>query len=231
MRVASALTSTVRLVGALLGAPQVAGGRAAAPALAHGRLIVARAFLDGAVEVVVARNALRHGRIDERVAELVAVGKVADLERPADAVPGVGAAALVLRLLEVRQQLVEAPSRHAPAVEVLALPADIDQAVDRRRAAEHLAARREDAPASKRRLRLRFVRPVDVGAAEELAVAERNMDPAVGVARPRFEKEHAAGRIFGEPAREHAAGRARAHDDVIEICVQRGEAMCMPPST
>src|SRR5207248_10243500 len=38
---------------------------------------------------------------------------------------------------------------------------------------QHLAARGKDAPPTKRRLGLRLVSPVDVGAREELAVAER----------------------------------------------------------
>src|SRR6185295_3162929 len=131
-------------------------------------------------------------------------------ERPAYAVPRVGAAALVLGLLEVRQQVFEAPAGHAPAVEVLGLAADVDEAVDRRGAAEHLAARGEDAPAVQRGFRLRFVGPVDVGAGEELAVAERYVDPAVGIARPGLEQEHADLGVLGEAVREYAARRARA---------------------
>jgi hypothetical protein len=207
----------------------VAGGRAAAPSPAGGGLIVAGAFLPRAVEVVVARDAERRGRRDECVAQLVPVREVADLERPAHAVPVIGAAALVLGLLEVRQQIVEAPAGHAPAVEVLGLAADVHQPVDRRGAAEHLATRGEDAPAVQRRLGLRFVGPVDVGAGEELAVAERHVDPAVGVARPGLEQQDVAARILGEPVGEHATRRPRTNDDVVKS--QRGTAMCMPPST
>src|SRR5687767_7183827 len=95
-------------VRALLGGAQIAGRGAAAPSPAGGGLVVAGALLRRAVEVVVARDAERHRRGDEGVAELVLVGEIADFEGTADAVPCVGAARLVLRLLEVRQQVVEA---------------------------------------------------------------------------------------------------------------------------
>src|SRR5205823_9859444 len=98
---------------------------------------------------------------------------------------------------------------------ILRLAADVDEAVDRRRAAQHLAARREDAPAAERGLGLRFVRPIDIGAGEELAVAERHMDPEMRVARPRLDEEHARTVILGEAVGEHAPGRARADDDVV----------------
>src|SRR3989442_1218990 len=199
----------------LLGRPQVADRGAAAAAAGCRCLVVAGAFLRGAVEVVVPRNAQCHGRRDEGVAQLVA-WQIRHRERSADAMPGVRAAALVLRLPEVREEIVETPARDRPAVEVLALAADIDQAVDRGGAAENFAARREDAPVVQRRLGLRLVRPVDVGAREQLAVAERHVDPEVGVARPGFEEKHAAAAAFGEPAGEDATRGPGPDDDVIE---------------
>src|SRR6266403_2071247 len=202
-------------VRSLLGRPQVADRGAAAAAVGCRRLVVAGAFLRGAVEVVVPRNAKRHGRRDEGVAQLVA-WQVRHRERSADAMPGVRAAALVLRLLEVRQEIVEPPARDRPAVEVLALAADIDQAVDRGGAAENFAARREDAPVVQRRLGLRLVRSVEVGAREQLAVAERHVDPEVGVARPGLEKKDAAAAACGEAVGEDAARRPCPDDDVIE---------------
>src|SRR3989441_3264353 len=202
-------------VRSLLCRPQVADRGAAAAAVGCSRLVVAGAFLRGAVEVVVARNAQCHGRCDEGVAQLVA-RQVRHGGRVAAAIPGVDAAALVLRLPEVRQEIVETPARDRPAVEVLALAADIDQTVDRGGAAENFAARREDAPVVQRRLGLRLVRPVDVGTREQLAVAERHVDPEVGVARPGFEEKHAAAAAFGEPVGEDATRGPGPDDDVIE---------------
>src|SRR5712671_297194 len=129
--------------------------------------------------------------------------------------PCVGAARLVFRLPEVRQQRIEAPARDPPAVEVLALAADVDQAVDRRGAAEHLPARREDAPPVERRLGLGLVGPVHIGPREELAVAERHVDPGIRVARPGFEQQDFVAAVLGQAVGEHAARRPGANDNVV----------------
>jgi hypothetical protein len=42
------------------------------------------------------------------------------------------------------------------------------------------------------------------------------MNPAVRVARPRFQEEYPASPIFGEPVRNDAARRTRADDYVIK---------------
>src|SRR5262245_14988950 len=109
--------------------------------------VVAGALLARAVEIVVARDAERGRGTDERVAELVAL-EVRDLD-------------LVLDALEEGLEIGPAPAGNAPAVEILGLAADPDQAVDRGGAAQHLAARREHAPAVERRLGLGLKRPVD----------------------------------------------------------------------
>ena len=194
---------------------QVADRGAHPPAVLRGGLVVARALLALAVEVVVAGNAVGLAGGDEGVAHLEAVGNVGDGERAADAVPRVGAPALVLGLLEEGQQLGPGPSGDLPAVEVLGLAADVDEPVDGRRTAQHLAARGVDAPAVERRLRLRLVRPVHVQVVEQLAVAERNVDPRVGVARAGLEQQHLAPPPLGEAIGEHAAGRAGADDDGV----------------
>src|SRR5258708_12654220 len=99
----------------LLGRPQVADRRAAAAAVGCRRLVVAGAFLRGAVEVVVPRNAERHGRRDEGVAQLVA-RQVRHRERSAAAMPEVPAPALVLRPPADRQTNLATPPRARPPV-------------------------------------------------------------------------------------------------------------------
>src|SRR4051812_12828254 len=89
---------------------QVAGGGAAATAAADGRLVVAGTSLPRAVEVGIPRHAERRGGVDEGVAELVAL-EVAALQRPAGAVPFIGAARLVLRFFEVGKQIAKGPAR------------------------------------------------------------------------------------------------------------------------
>ena len=113
---------------------EIADRGAAAPAIAAGQLVRAGAFLGRSVEVVVARQAGLDGGLDIGVADLAVVGQVGDAERPADAVQRVGAALLVLGLLEVGQHVVPCPAdvaELAPIVVVAGLAADVDQAVDR----------------------------------------------------------------------------------------------------
>jgi hypothetical protein len=47
------------------------------------------------------------------------------------------------------------------------------------------------------------------------------MNPVVIVLAARFEQQHADVGIFGQAVREHAAGRARADDHVIEFALER----------
>src|SRR5690349_20629026 len=86
---------------------------------------------------------------DKRVVQFVAGAQIGDVERAAGAVIIVRAALLVLGTPEIRQHVVIAPAGAAelpPIVEILPLPADINEAVYRAGAAQHLAARPRDAP-------------------------------------------------------------------------------------
>ena len=157
---------------------------------------------------------------DEGVAQLVRLGRVGHAERTADAVERALAARLMLGAPEIRQHVVEAPAgvaELAPMVEILRLAADIEQAVDRGRAAEHLAARLEDHAAVQLRLRFRLVEPIDPRVLEQAPVAERDVDPEMPVARPGFEQNDPISPAGGQAVREHAAGRARADDHEIGL--------------
>ena len=121
-------------VGPLHRRAQIGERGAAPPHLAHGQLVVADAFLLGAVEIGVGREPglLRGG--DKGVVQFVAGAQIGDVERAAGAVIIVRAALLVLGAAEIRQHVVIAPADAAelpPIVEILPLAADIDQPVDR----------------------------------------------------------------------------------------------------
>src|SRR5688572_25035478 len=95
---------------------------------------VAGALLGSAIEVVVARDAELRGAIDERLDQRMALADRFDRQAGE-------------RLGEIGKGVVPAPAGRAarfPAVEVLRLAVDLDQAVDRARAAEHAPARRID---------------------------------------------------------------------------------------
>src|SRR5439155_15360694 len=113
---------------------QIADRGRAAPAVARRRLVIADAFLAGAVEIVVARIAHLDRALDEGFADRMVVGHVRHAERATAAVKFVAAARLVLGTPEIGQDVVERPAgvaELAPMIEILGLAADIDHAVDR----------------------------------------------------------------------------------------------------
>ena len=141
-------------------------GHRGAPAAAAVRRHVhrAEAFLPVAVHVVGRRVAGLPAGFDERAIERIAHLARGDVERTAAAVIVVGALQSRFRALEVGQAVRVGPVREAlrggPAVVVERVAADVDHAVDRRRAAEHAAARAGHAASVHVRLGLRHVGPV-----------------------------------------------------------------------
>ena len=101
-------------------------------------------------------------------------------------------------------------------VVILVLAADIEQAVDRTRSAQHFAARLDDPPVVQLGFRLGLVQPVDLGIVEQFAVAEWNMNPDMPIVAAGFEQEHAVAAGFSQAVGEHAASRPGADDDVVE---------------
>ena len=85
------------------------------------------------------------------------------------------------------------------------------------RAAQHLAARPEHLAAIGAGIGLGLEAPIDRRVGEGFAEAERDVDPAVGVLAAGFEQDDARARVFGEPRRDRAAGRAGADDDEIGL--------------
>src|SRR5262249_36276006 len=106
----------------------------------------------------------------------------------------------------------------APVVEVLRLAADIKQAVDGARSAQHLAARLDDAAVVELRLRPPTVEPGYLGICGQVAVAEREMDPDVAIAGAGLDQQHAMAARGGQAVRQDAASAPGADDDVVERC-------------
>jgi hypothetical protein len=198
---------------------QVADRGAAAPAVVGEELVVADAFLHAAVEVVGARHAELVRAGDDRLDQLVLLADVRALERPVRAVRRRRAALVALAADEVRQHVAPAPPRVAvarPAVVVLGLAAHVDQAVDRRAAAEPATARPVHAASVHPRIGVRREPPVVDRVEHRLAVPDRDVDPEVVVLGPRFEHQHARAAVGAQAVREHAARGAAADDHVVE---------------
>ena len=102
-------------------------------------------------------------------------------------------------------------------VEILGLAADIDHAVDRGRAAQHLAARPEHLAVGGARIGLGLVAPIDRRVGKGLAKAERDVDPAVLVLAAGFEQQHPRRRVLAQPRGDRAPGRAGADHDEIGL--------------
>src|SRR4029077_6172878 len=101
------------------------------------------ALLRRAVEVRIVLVSREHACFEHRLDQRAHRTAVGHAERTADAVELVLAPFVVLRPLEVRQDVVVAPAPAPvgpPAVEVAPVAAHVDHRVDRAGAADHLAA-------------------------------------------------------------------------------------------
>ena len=144
---------------------------------------------------------------------------IAHRERPADAMQLVLAALLILGAAEIRQHIGEAPARIAelaPVIEILRLPANVQEPVDRRGAAHHLAARLDDLPAAELRLGLGIVEPVVPRIGEQLGVADRHVDPEIAILAAGLDQQHAMLAAGRQAVCQHAPGAACTDDDVVE---------------
>ena len=207
-------------IAAALRRAQIGERRAGAAAAPCRGLEKSRAFLGRAVEIGIGRNAGLGGGDDEGFRQRIVHAASPTPAAARRAVIFVGAALLVLGLLEIGQHVVIAPAgiaALAPAIVILVLAAHIEQAVDRTRAAEHFSARLEHLPAVQSRLRLGLVHPVDGFFLEQFAVAERHVDPEIGVLRSGLQQQHGMLAVGAQAIGEHASGRAGADDDVVEF--------------
>ena len=207
-------------VAAVLSRTQIGECRAGAPAATGRGLEKSRAFLGRAVEIGIGRNAGLGGGDDKGLRQWIVMAPVGYRQRSTAAMIFVWPALLVLGLLEIGQHVVIAPAgiaALAPAIVILVLAAHIQQAVDRARSAQHFSARLENLPAVQARLRLGLVHPVDGFFLEQLSVAERYVDPEIGVFRSGFQQQHGMLAVGAQAIGEHASGRAGADDDVIEF--------------
>ncbi len=211
---------------------QIALGGRATLAVDRGGLVVADAFLVGAVEIRIGRIAEVVAGTDERLGDLVLVGYVGHHQRAAGAVPRIGSAHLVLGALEIGQHVGGGPSRAAhlpPQVEILVLAADVDHAVDRGRPAQHFAARPEDAPSVGAGIWFGLVTPVHRGVGEGLAEAQRDVDPAVVVVPAGLQQHDAGGGVLAQPRRHDATRGAGADHDEVRFDYL-GHCSLSPPS-
>src|SRR6202000_1464427 len=108
---------------------------------------------------------------------------------------------------EIRQHVVPAPATQtelAPVIVVGGLAAHIDHGVDRRRAADHLAARIIQAAAVEALFGLGLKTPVGAWIADGEQIADGNVKPDPIVAAAGFENEYALAGVGREPIGQNA---------------------------
>ena len=216
----------------LHGGPQEGACRAGAETAGARLLIVADAILGRAIVVGVVRQSQLLARLDEVVRHGVMGCVIGDDHRATAAPVGGVAREIGLRLLEVRQDVLEAPAAAAhggPIVEVLALAAHLQQAIDGSRTAEHLAAWKEQLSPERLLLRLRVIDPVHLGIVEDEKEAGGKAQINAAVHWTGFQDENAIASALAEPCRQHRPGRARADDDEIVLVRTRCRHLVSSP--
>lgn len=164
---------------------EIGHGGAAPSAIADGKLIKAHAFLRRPVDVVICWIARLLCGLDPGVADRMGVARIGDSQRPVAPAKRIRPALVALGALEIGQYIVPAPAGIAhlpPAVEIFGLATHVEQAIQRRRAAQHLAAWPIDDLAIEARHRLGLVTPVIVGVVHGLEIPGRHVDPGIAVA-------------------------------------------------
>jgi hypothetical protein len=215
---------------ALHGGTQIRNGGRLATSVHGIHLKTGKTFLRGAVVI---RRFLVPGLFDgaeEAVENRVLNVCGLDFPRPFRAVIGIAAVLKGFRTLEIGQHVVERPAGQAflaPTVVIGVIAAHIGHHVDRRGSAQHLAARMKQAPVVGMGLRFGFVGPVEFRIVPHLPDAERHMDHEAFIAVAGLERQHPIGSVLAQPVGQHAAGRPRAHHDVIDCLLEFGHPVSL----
>ncbi len=225
-------------IGAVGDGVQESVGHRPAPTASLVDVEVRAAGVVAAVELLDRLDAeLSSGRLPG-VQDLPAHPRPLDPDLAVGAVPVVGSAEVVLQLLVDFQRLARTvcatpePSLVTgglrPQFVITGLPAHVDHGVDRRAAADHAAARVEDAAPGQTWIGLRREAPVGAGVADGVQIAHRHLDPEQVVFAAGLDQEHTMIRVGAEPIGEQAARAARPHDDVVEFG-HRAHFRTIPP--
>src|SRR5579862_1954593 len=209
-------------VGALLGRPQIGPRRAGATPAAAGLLAPADAVAGAGrhvVDVLAVFETDLFAGLDHGGADFRPVGARGG-QRALFAAQLTALAFPILGLAEIRQAIVPRPATIAelrPVVVILGLPADVDQAVDRRRAADHPAPRVDDLPPGGAGIGLGAKLPGQRVVVEHLEEPGGDVNKRVPIAAARLDQQHLGAGVFAQPVGQHAARRTRADDDVIRV--------------
>src|SRR6185437_7048289 len=190
------------------------------PSIAREELEITNAFLIAGIEIVSPPNAKLVGAANDRLHQFALFRNVRGPERPIAAVRAARATAIVLGALEVGQHALPIPaaiSELRPCVIVLALSSDEDQPVDRTRTAKATASRPVDLAPAHIWLFVGIEAPI-IGLVEHgLPVTDGNVDPQIVVLGACLEQQNLVAAVGAQTISEHATGRTRADNHVVEL--------------
>ena len=191
------------------------------PAAMDRALEIADAMLPVAAVVVgAARDTHADRAVDERLADRVDPVDVGDRQVALAAMDAViGDADPPLGALVVGQHVDIAPAAIAalrPTVEIGALAAVVDHAVDRAGTAQRASLRGGDRAAAAAFGGLGLELPGEVRVEQHLDEPGRHVDVGMPVRRAGFQHADRGARLLGQPVRQHRARRAAADDDIVE---------------
>ena len=118
----------------------------------------------------------------------------------------------------MRQYVAIAPTlctQARPVVEILVLATDEDEAVDRRRPADHPATRPDDVAPRRSFARLGVEQARVAGVVDGPEIADRQVDPEAAIRAAGLEQQDPRIGIGGQAVREHAARRTGPDDHVV----------------
>lgn len=172
-------------------------------------LEIARPLVGSAVEILGPGNAEFFGSIAEGIQDWPGQALALDAPFATGTMKVVGATKMVLGLAEIWKYVVPAPTKISglpPAIIVGRLAAHIDHAVDRRAAAQKLAARIVERTTVQPGLRLGLHQPIGTRVAHAIEIADGNVDPVVAVTSASLQKQHAHAWVGRQSVGQHAAG-------------------------
>ncbi len=197
---------------------QVADRRTAAPAIAHRHLENAHALLLRAVVILGDRKTGALAGFEIRRSDRVIELRQARADRSVAAPKGIRPTHPGLLSPEQRQHVRVRPSvqpRSRPTVVVGPVAAHIGHGVDRRAAANNLAAGAFDLAPVEARLMLRIVVPVEPTLRHYTAPAQRQVDPRVAIPTTRLDQQDAYRRVLAQSAGQRTTGGTGADNDVV----------------
>ena len=150
----------------------------------------------------------RLGRGDKRVVKRVVARPARDVKRPAGAAPGRLAAMRCFHPAEIGKNVGVSPAGGAGLLPVGIIPGmatDIDHAVDRRGAANHLAAGAGKRTPAKRRLRFCPVAPVIARHVHRIGQRGRHLDQRPGIGSAKFQYQDPTFAVLAKPIGEGAS--------------------------